>query len=157
MLVIRKAAPADVPAIFTLVKALALYEKEPEAVVATEEDYLRDGFGDRPRFEVLLAEDDGLVIGMALFFFQWSTWRGRSCLYLEDLFVEPEHRGKGAGIALMKALARRAVDEGCPRFVWQVLDWNEPSIRFYESLGAKVERQWLTVRLGGEALARLAC
>ena len=96
------------------------------------------------------------MIGFAFYFFSYSTWVGRRCLYLEDLFVQPAHRGKGAGIALMKALAKEAVAKECRRFVWQVLDWNAPAIEFYERLGAKVLREWLTVRLEGEALARLA-
>jgi GNAT superfamily N-acetyltransferase len=134
MLVIRKATREDVPAILTLVKELATYEKEPDAVVAVEADFLRDGY-----------------------FFSYSTWVGRKCLYLEDLFVKPAHRGQGAGIALMKALAKVAVETDCRRFVWAVLDWNEPAIAFYERLGGKVMREWLTVRLEGDALTRLAC
>ncbi|MDB4936562.1 MAG: Histone acetyltransferase [Labilithrix sp.] len=156
MLVIRKAVPTDVPAILALVKELAAYEREPDAVIATEADFVRDGFGETPAFEVLVAEEAGAVIGFAFYFFTYSTWVGRRCLYLEDLFVQPAHRGKGAGIALMKALAREAVAKECRRFVWQVLDWNEPAIAFYEGLGAKVLREWLTVRIEGEALARLA-
>ena len=100
----------------------------------------------------MLAEEDGQTLGFALYFFSYSTWLGRRCLYLEDLFVHPEFRGRGAGLALMKHLAGIAVDEGCRRFLWQVLDWNEPSIRFYESLGARLAREWLTVRLEGDAL-----
>lgn len=157
MLVIRKATRADVPAILGLVKELATYEKEPDAVIATEEDFLRDGFGERSAFEVLIAEDAGATIGFALYLFTYSTWVGRKCLYLEDLFVKPECRGQGAGLALMKALAKVAVEAGCRRFVWAVLDWNEPAIGFYERLGAKVMPEWLTVRLEGEALTRLAC
>ncbi|MBX3211319.1 MAG: GNAT family N-acetyltransferase, partial [Labilithrix sp.] len=134
----------------------ATYEREPDAVVATEADLLRDGFGPSPAFEVLLAERDGTTIGFAFYFFTYSTWRGRRCLYLEDLFVQPAHRGSGAGVALMRELARVAIDRGCARFVWQVLDWNEPAIAFYEKLGASVQREWLTVRMEGEALARLA-
>ena len=157
MPVIRKATRADVPAILALVKELAAYEREPDAVVATEDDFLRDGFGASPAFHVLVATDgDGVVIGFALYFFSYSTWVGRRCLYLEDLFVEPAHRGKGAGIALMAALAEEAIAQECRRFVWQVLDWNEPAIAFYERLGAKVLREWLTVRLEGDALASLA-
>ena len=157
MLVIRKATREDVPAILGLVKALATYEREPDAVVATEADLLRDGFGDRPAFEVLIADDGERAIGFAFYFFSYSTWVGRKCLYLEDLFVEPAQRGEGVGLALMKALARVAVETGCRRFVWAVLDWNEPAIGFYERLGAKVMRDWLTVRLEGEALTRLSC
>jgi GNAT superfamily N-acetyltransferase len=156
MLVIRKATRADVPAILALVKELAAYEREPDAVVATEADLLRDGFGDEPAFHVLVAEESASVVGFAFYFFSYSTWVGRKCLYLEDVFVQPAHRGRGAGIALMKALAEEAVAQECRRFVWQVLDWNEPAIAFYERLGAKVLREWLTVRLEGEALIRLA-
>lgn len=156
MLVIRKAAETDVVAVLALVRELAAYEREPDAVIATEADFLRDGFGATPAFEVLVAEDASGVIGFAFYFFSYSTWVGRRCLYLEDLFVQPAHRGKGAGIALMKALAREAVAKECRRFVWQVLDWNTPAIEFYERLGAKVLREWLTVRLEGEALLRLA-
>ena len=157
MLVIRKATREDVPAILGLVKELATYEREPDAVIATEEDFLRDGFGERPAFEVLIAEQAGGTIGFAFYFFNYSTWVGRKCLYLEDLFVQPAQRGQGAGIALMKALAKIAVETDCRRFIWAVLDWNDPAIAFYESLGAKVMREWLHVRLEGEALTRLAC
>ena len=157
MLVIRKATPSDVPRVLALVKDLAAYEREPDAVVATEADFLRDGFGEAPAFHVLVAEDaQGEVLGFALYFFSYSTWIGRRCLYLEDLFVQPAHRGKGAGVALMKALAKEAVTKECRRFVWQVLDWNAPAVAFYERLGAKVLREWLTVRLEGDALAELA-
>lgn len=156
MLVIRKATPEDVPAIVRLVKGLAAYEREPDAVVATEDDFLRDGFGDKAAFRCHLATWNREPIGFALWFFTWSTWRGKKCLHLEDLFVEPQHRGKGAGLALMKTLAKEAVDAGCARFVWQVLDWNEPAIAFYEKLGADVRKEWIAVRLDGEPLARLA-
>jgi GNAT superfamily N-acetyltransferase len=171
MFVIRKATPADVPAILRLVRELAAYEREPDAVVATEADFARDGFGERPAFEVLVAESDGagaeggpragaanepIVIGFALYFFSYSTWEGRRCLYLEDLYVEPGWRGRGVGMGLMRALAATAVERGARRFVWQVLDWNAPAIAFYERLGARVLREWLTVRLEGEALTTLA-
>ena len=153
---IRAATPADVPLILSLIRALALYEREPDAAIATESDLLRDGFGLTPAFQVLIAEVDGAPVGFALYFFSYSTWRGRRCLYLEDLFVQPEARGRGAGLALMRALAREAVASDCARFCWQVLDWNEPSIVFYEKLGAKVTREWLAVRIEGDALAALA-
>jgi GNAT superfamily N-acetyltransferase len=156
MPVIRKATRADVPAILALVKELAAYEREPDAVIATEADFLRDGFGESPAFHVLVAAEEAEVIGFAFYFFSYSTWVGRKCLYLEDLFVQPAHRGRGAGIALMKALAAEAVAQECRRFVWQVLDWNEPAIAFYERLGARVLREWLTVRIEGEALDALA-
>jgi len=153
---IRAATPADTHVILALIRALATYERDPDAVVATEADLLRDGFGPSPAFQVLLADWNGETIGFALYFFTFSTWRGRQCLYLEDLFVTPEHRGRGAGLALMRALAREAIARGCPRFCWSVLDWNEPAIRFYEKLGATVQREWLAVRLEGDSLAALA-
>lgn len=153
---IRPATANDVPAIFALVRALAAYEREPDAVVATESDLRRDGFGPSPAFRVLIAEWENEPIGFALYFFSYSTWRGRRCLYLEDLFVEEAHRGRGAGLALMRALAREALESDCARFVWQVLDWNTPSIKFYERLGAEIPREWLTVRIEGDALRTLA-
>jgi GNAT superfamily N-acetyltransferase len=158
VIAVRKATRDDVPVILELVRQLAAYERAPNAVVASEVDLLRDGFGHNPAFEVILATNSGSagVIGLAFYFFSYSTWRGQRCLYLEDLFVVPHQRGRGAGLELMRALAREAVARGCARFVWQVLDWNEPAITFYERLGASVTREWLSVRLEGEALARLA-
>jgi GNAT superfamily N-acetyltransferase len=156
MLTIRPAVAADAKTILALVRELATYEREPDAVVATEAHFLRHGFGDRPYFKTLLAEWNAESAGFALYFFGFSTWTGGPILYLEDLFVRPEHRKKRIGLTLMQRLAAEAVQAGCTRFVWQVLDWNEPSIRFYESLGAKVLSEWQTVRLDGEALARLA-
>lgn len=156
MVSIRPAVADDVPLILALIRELAAYEREPDAVVATEADLLRDGFGAEPKFRALVAEDGGEPAGFALYCHAYSTWRGRPVLYLEDLFVRPAHRKKGIGLALMRRLSRIAVDEGCARFVWEVLDWNEPAIRFYESLGAEVLRPWLNVRLEGEALLRVA-
>jgi GNAT superfamily N-acetyltransferase len=156
MVSVRKAVAADVPAILELVKSLAAYEHEAHSVVATEEDLLRDGFGPTPAFHVLMATLADEPIGFALYFFTYSTWLGRKCLYLEDLFVEPEHRRRGAGVAMMRALAGEAVRENCGRFDLQVLDWNEPTLGFYQKLGAKVRRDWLAVRLESEALAALA-
>jgi GNAT superfamily N-acetyltransferase len=156
MTTIRPAAAGDVPTILAMIRELAVYEREPSAVVATEEDLVRDGFGPAPRFHVLLADDGGEAQGFAFYFFAYSTWRGRPVMYLEDLFVRPAHRKKGLGLALMRRLAQVALDEGCARLRWEVLDWNEPAFRFYASLGAEVQRAWLNVRLEGEALARLA-
>ncbi len=156
MLVIRRATRGDVSSLLTLVKELAAYERQPEAVVASEADFLRDGFGEEPLFHAHVATWDDEVIGFALWFVTYSTWVGRGCLYLEDVFVRPAFRGRGAGVGLMKALAREAKDRDCRRFVWQVLDWNEPAIAFYERLGANVMHEWLTVRIEGEALASLA-
>jgi GNAT superfamily N-acetyltransferase len=153
---IRRASEEDVPAIVAMVRELAAYEREPDAVVATEDDFVRHGFGARPLFQSLVAEANGAVVGFALYFFGFSTWTGAPVLYLEDLFVRPAHRHARVGFSLMAALAREAVDRGCKRFVWQVLDWNEPALRFYEGLGATALRPWLPVRLEGEALASLA-
>ena len=155
-LVLRAATRDDVPAIRHLIRDLAEYEKEPESAVVSEADLLRDGFGDRPLFRVVMAEWDGEVVGFAFYFFNYSTWQGRPGLYLEDLFVKPSHRGHGIGKALLVHLAGVALSENCGRFVWQVLDWNEPAIGFYESLGARVMKEWLTMRVDGEALRRLA-
>jgi GNAT superfamily N-acetyltransferase len=156
MLTIRAATPSDAPTILTLVRELATYERDPAAVTATEADFLRHGFGERPFFRTLMADWDGGVAGFALYFFGFSTWTGGPVLYLEDLFVREAHRKNGIGLALMKRLAREAVTAGCPRMTWNVLDWNEPSIRFYEGLGANVLREWETVRIDGDALAKLA-
>jgi GNAT superfamily N-acetyltransferase len=153
---LRDAVAADVPAILRLIHGLADYERAPDAVTATGEDLLRDGFGERPLFHVVLAEWDGEAVGFAFYFFNYSTWQGRPGLYLEDLFVVPEFRGWGIGKALLVRLARIAVEKGCGRYQWQVLDWNEPSIRFYESMGGRVLREWLPVRVEGEDLRRLA-
>ena len=156
MLRLRPAVRADVPLILSLIKELATYERDLPAVVATEAALERDGFGERPLFQVTIAEWSGEAVGFALWFFAYSTWRGQPTLYLEDLFVRPEARGRGIGKEMMRFLARTALDTGCGRFVWQVLDWNEPSIRFYESLGGTVVKEWLTVRVDGEALQALA-
>ena len=153
---IRHARVEDVPTILTLIQALAEYEREPDAVVATEDDLRRDGFGETPSFHVLLAEQGSEVIGFAFYFFTYSTWQGRRCLYVEDLFVPVEHRKKGAGVLLMKELAVIAMNAQCKRMVWQVLDWNEPAIVFYERLGARIRREWLSVRVEGHALEALA-
>ena len=156
MLHLRRAEREDVPLILALIRELAEYERAPDAVVATEADLLRDGFGVSPRFHVLMAEWNDEGVGFAFYFFTYSTWRGRASLYLEDLFVRPSHRGLGIGVSLMRRLAAEAVTCECDRFIWQVLDWNEPAIRFYESLGARVEREWLTVKMHGDAIAALA-
>jgi GNAT superfamily N-acetyltransferase len=152
----RPGTAADVPLLLSLIRELATYERAPDAVLASESDLLRDGFGTRPLFHTLIAEVDGAPVGFALFFLAYSTWRGRPTLFLEDLFVRPPARGNGVGRRLMQELAKEAVRLGCARFVWQVLDWNTPSLRFYESLGAEVVREWLTCRLEGESLRALA-
>ena len=153
---IRPAQPADAPLILALIRELAAYEREPDAAIATEEDLLRDGFGPQSYFECLIAEEDSQPAGFALYFFNYSTWRGRPGLYLEDLFVRPEFRGKGIGKALLVRVAAVAVERGCGRLQWQVLDWNQTAIDFYQSLGARFLDEWRTMRLTDEALLKLA-
>jgi GNAT superfamily N-acetyltransferase len=152
MLTIRTAQPADVGSILSLIRALAEYEREPSAVVATEEDLLRDGFGAERRFQCVIAEWSGEPVGFALFFYNYSTWHGRAGIYLEDLFVQPSHRGRGIGRALFRYLAQRAQTEGLTRVVWHVLRWNTPAIEFYKALGAECLSAWEIMRLTGPAL-----
>jgi GNAT superfamily N-acetyltransferase len=156
MLNIRPATANDVGLILQFIRDLSEYEREPQAVTATEADIARDGFGPEPKFRVVIAEWNGRPAGFAFYFYNYSTWLGRPGLYLEDLFVRTEFRGKGIGKGLLLHLARLAVQENCGRFQWQVLDWNTPSIKFYESLGAKWMKEWLTMRVEGEALKKLA-
>ncbi len=156
MFTIRKASAADAPAILALIKKLAAYEKEPDAVVCTVEDIVRDGFGPNPYFDCLLAEAEGRTVAFALYYFKWSTWTGSACLHLEDLFVEPEYRGRKIGLSLLKELARIALARYCDRFEWDVLDWNMLARDFYHGLEAFAKDGWLGYRLEGEALARLA-
>jgi GNAT superfamily N-acetyltransferase len=151
----RRAVRADVPEILRLIKALAEYEKLSGDVVATEAALAQTLFGDRPAAEVLLAEEGGRAVGFALFFQNYSTFLARPGIYLEDLFVEPALRGRGIGKALLQAVARLAVERGCGRFEWAVLDWNAPAIGFYESLGARPTNDWTVMRVTGEALKRL--
>lgn len=153
---IRAATAADVPLILGFIRALATYERAPDAVVATEEGLLRDGFGPHPYYECLIAEYDGKPAGFALYFYNYSTWMGRPGIYLEDLFVHPELRGHGIGKALLQRVAAVAVEKGCQRLQWEVLDWNTPAIDFYAAMGAEFLDEWRNVRVGGEALKRLA-
>jgi GNAT superfamily N-acetyltransferase len=156
MLSIRPATPEDISLVLEFIRELAAYERAPEQALARPEDLLRDGWGPAPKFRVLIADWGGQPAGFALFFYNYSTWQGRAGLYLEDLFVRPVFRGRGIGKALLVQLAKIAVGENCGRFQWQVLDWNQPSIEFYEALGAKRMTEWLTMRVEGEALRRLA-
>jgi len=156
MLTIRPAGPEDCALLLSFIRELAAYEKLADQVQATEADLLRDGFGSRPRFEAAIANWKGAPAGFALWFYNYSTFAGRHGLYLEDLFVLPAFRGKGIGKALLAHLASLATAQGCARYQWQVLDWNEPSIRFYELLGARRLPEWITMRVEGEALASLA-
>ena len=153
---IRTATPADIPQILAFIRALALYEREPDAVTATEEGLLRDGFGPQPCFACLMAECDGRPAGLALYFFNYSTWVGCPGLYVEDLFVAPEFRGQGIGKALLQRVAAIALEKGCKRVQWQVLAWNEPAIEFYRALGAEFQDEWRNARVSGEAFLRLA-
>ncbi|HKR96717.1 MAG TPA: GNAT family N-acetyltransferase [Candidatus Angelobacter sp.] len=156
MLSIRKATQADAALMLDFIRRLAEYEREPDAVVATEESLIRDGFGPQPKYRCLIAEWDGRPAGFALFHYNYSTWRGQPGLYLEDLFVLVEMRGKGIGKALLQKLAQIALEENCYGLRWMVLEWNTPALKFYESLGAELLGEWETMLVRGEALARLA-
>lgn len=163
---VRPATLADVPAILGFIRELAEYERAPNEVVATEDGLARDLFGERPCCEAIMGEvmESGLesgrgswggswgVRGFALFFHNYSTWRGHKGLYLEDLYVQPDFRGVGLGRALFAAVARIAVERNCPRLEWNVLDWNEPALKFYRALGAEAMSEWTIHRLSGEAL-----
>ncbi len=153
---IRPALREDVALILRFIHALAIYEREPDAVVATEETLLAHGFGPNPYFHCLIAEADGQPAGFAFYFFDYSTWLGAPGLYLEDLFVDPPFRGLGLGRALLERLAQIALERGCARMKWEVLDWNTPAIDFYRAMGAEFLDEWRNVRLSGEALKRLA-
>ncbi|HWT16182.1 MAG TPA: GNAT family N-acetyltransferase [Patescibacteria group bacterium] len=153
---LRAATREDVPLILGFIRDLAEYEKLLDQVVCDEAMLDATLFGDRAQAEVVIAEHAGHPAGFALFFHNFSTFRGRRGLYLEDLFVRAEHRGLGVGKALLAHLARLAIERGCARFEWSVLDWNAPAIGFYQSLGARVLDDWRVCRLDGEALARLA-
>ncbi len=153
---IREARPADVPVILQLIHDLASYEREPDAVKNTAESLGEALFGEQPTIHAHVAETQGQVQGFALWFLNYSTWEGVNGIYLEDLYVRPEARGAGHGTALLAALAGIAKDRGYARVEWSVLNWNEPSIRFYESLGAYRQSDWSTFRLTGTALAEMA-
>ena len=156
MLNIRPATTDDVPTILRFIRELALYEREPDAVIATEADLLRDGWGPSPRFTALIADYDGAPAGFALYFTSYSTWLGHHGIRLEDLYVTPAMRGHGIGKALLARLARIALDEGCPRLEWDVLNWNEPAIAVYRRIGATIQTEWSIMRLAGEPLHALA-
>jgi GNAT superfamily N-acetyltransferase len=152
---VRPATPADVETILTFIKGLAAFEHEPEAVKTTVDDLRRDGFGEHPKFEVLIAELNGQPVGFALFFPTYSTWEGYPGIHLEDIFVVERVRGHGVGRKLMAALAAIAVARGCPRLELSVLHWN-PAREFYHRLGMGHLEEWLPYRLSGEALRTLA-
>jgi GNAT superfamily N-acetyltransferase len=153
---IRRAAVDDVPLIMQLIRELAEYERAPNDVVATEPQLREVLFGEKPSAEVLLAFASDQPVGFAVYFFNFSTWLGRPGLYLEDLFVKPEVRGKGYGRALLTRLAQIAQERGCGRMEWAVLTWNEPAIQFYRKLGAKPMDEWTVFRLTSDGIAALA-
>ena len=155
-LTIRRATRRDAPTVFRLIRGLAEYERLAHEMEATVARLRRDGFGRRRYFDALIARRRRVAVGFALYYFTYSTFVGRPTLYLEDLFVLPHERGRGAGRALLAAVARIAVRRGCGRMEWTVLDWNTPSIRFYRRLGAKLRREWILTRLTGAPLRRLA-
>jgi GNAT superfamily N-acetyltransferase len=155
MLLIRAATIGDVPLLRTLIHELAQYERETQSVLITEDELKRDGFGGDAKFRAILAEWEGHPAGYAVFFPCYSTWTGPG-MFLEDLFVRETWRGRGIGRALLREVAATAEKEGCRSLKWDVLDWNEPAIEFYKSLGAEYFPQWRNVVLGAEALGRLA-
>lgn len=154
-LTVRRATARDAGVVLGLIRGLAEYERLAHTVTATAAAIRRHGFGRRPYFEALICRRGRHPVGFALYFFTYSTFVGRPTLYLEDLFVLPAERGRGAGRALLRALARIAVRRGCGRMEWTVLDWNRPAIRFYRRLGATLRREWVLTRLTGAPLRRL--
>jgi len=153
---VRPAVPEDVPMMLQFIHELAEFEHEPDAVVATEAGLLRDGWQEPVRFKALMAELDGEIVGFALYFWTYSTWVGHHGIRLEDLYVTPTMRGRGVGRALLQRLARIAVDEGCSRLEWDVLEWNTPAIAVYERVGAKIMTEWRIMRLSDDALKALS-
>jgi GNAT superfamily N-acetyltransferase len=153
---IRPAVPADVPLVLRFIRELAEYERLADQVVATEEGLRQTLFGPSPKAEVVFAMVDGAEAGFALFFHNYSTFHGRLGIYLEDLYVRPELRGRGVGTALLRHLARLALERDCRRLEWSVLDWNEPALAFYRAIGARPTEGWTVHRLDGDALAKLA-
>jgi len=153
---IRPATAEDAALIIRFITDLAIYEKAEHEVIATESDIRESLFASDSTTEAVICHIDDEPVGYAVYFFNYSTWLGKHGLYLEDLYVSPEHRGTGAGKALLKHLAKIAVSKNCGRFEWSVLDWNEPAIQFYKSLGAKPQDEWVGYRLTGKALEDLA-
>jgi GNAT superfamily N-acetyltransferase len=155
-ILIRTATHADARLILDLIMELAVYEKAPEQVVATLADIEHSLFGAEAKAHALVCELDGRSVGYAVYFYNYSTWLGRKGIYLEDVYVTPEARGRGCGKALLRHIAEIAVRENCGRFEWSVLDWNTPAIAFYESLGARPQSEWIIYRLTGANLRKLA-
>lgn len=154
--ILRDARREDVADLLRLIRDLARYEKAEDQVKTDASQLGATLFGEGATAHAMVAEQEGLIVGLAIYFFNYSTWQGRNGLYLEDLFVEPEQRGAGIGKALLARLAALAVDRDCGRFEWSVLDWNTPAIDFYESLGARPQSEWVRYRLEGDALRALA-
>ena len=148
---IRPGTVDDLPQVLILIQELAAFEREPDAVETTLESMQQDGFGERPVFEFFVAEDDQKIVGLALYFYCYSTWKGK-CIYLEDLIVTETYRGRGLGRRLLDRVVTKAKEENAKRVVWQVLDWNTPAIAFYESLGAARLPEWITCRLTEEQI-----
>src|SRR5271165_2039283 len=153
---LREATPSDIPDVLRLVRGLAEYEKLLHEAVATEAEFRTALFGAQPRAHAVLAIADGSAVGLGLWYYTFSTFTGRPDMFLEDLFVEPDWRGRGIGLALLRHLARRAMAEKCRRIDWRVLNWNQPSIDFYERIGARKMQDWQVRQLGGAALRALA-
>ena len=153
---VRKALPEDAKTLQNFIEELAIYEKKPLEVKVTPDVLRTQLASDKPPFEALIAEDGDTPLGMALFFPSYSTWEGQAGLYLEDLYVSQDHRGSGIGTKLFQALAKIALARGYPRIDWQVLDWNEPSIKYYQSIGGDIRKDWYPCRLEGDALTDMA-
>ena len=153
---LRAAQPSDIPHVLAFIRELGEYEKLAHEVVADETTLAAQLFGEHPAAEAVIAEEEGEAVGFALFFHNFSTWTGRRGLYLEDLYVTPDARGQGAGRALLTHLARLALDRGCGRFEWSVLDWNTPAVEFYRKIGAMPMEEWTIQRVTGDALVALA-
>ena len=152
-MIIRKATKNDMPSVLELIQELATFEKEPDAVVVTVDDLVRDGFSENPLFQCFVAEVDGEIIGMALFYYRYSTWKGKT-IHLEDLIVKENKRGTGAGFSLYKEIIKQGKAENVRRIEWNVLDWNTPAIDFYEKSGAKVLDDWRVVHMDEEGIER---
>lgn len=152
-MIIRKATKNDMPSVLELIQELATFEKEPDAVVVTVDDLIRDGFSENPLFQCFVAEVDGEIIGMALYYYRYSTWKGKT-IHLEDLIVKENKRGTGAGFALYKEIIKQGKAENVRRIEWNVLDWNTPAINFYEKSGAKVLDDWRVVHMDETGIER---